>query len=82
MRHHESVVDWTDTAHKTIVRLFEGQGTGMETVAAAGTAWGAFNAAAEFITYRRGTRESIAVNSVSGDRATELRKAYRLSMAL
>jgi hypothetical protein len=73
---YEYRVDWVNRARKTVMRLNDGAGTGLNNRATEGTAWGAWNAVAEFETYRRGTSDSIALNVIDGDRGKVIMRAY------
>lgn len=70
--------DWVTRARSTVVRLYEGEGTGLSGVATEGTAWAGWNAVAEFETYRRGTTQSMAQNIIDGDRARTIKRGYSL----
>lgn len=78
IRQYEARCDWLDRAKSKIEELYDGLGVGMDTPAAAGTAWGAYNAIAEFENYRRGRRENMAVNIVDGDRSAKIAEAHSL----
>jgi len=57
--------------------LFEGMGTGMDTQAAKGTLWGAYNAVVETEDYRRGRNEDqIGMSAVFGERAAAKKRAF------
>lgn len=60
--------------------LYNGEGVGSDRVAAAGTAFGAWNAVAEMETYRRGADDKAAVAMMNGDRANRTRRAFSLAM--
>lgn len=62
--------------------LFEGMGTGMDTPAAKGTLWGAYNAVVETEDYRRTTREdSWASSAMFGERAKAKKRAFEYAVA-
>lgn len=48
LEHREYVKEWRETARDEVKKLFAGAGMGMGTKAAAGTAWGLYNAVAEY----------------------------------
>lgn len=57
--------------------LFEGMGTGMDTKAAKGTLWGAYNAVVETEDYRKTTRgDSVAQSAMFGERAAAKKRAF------
>jgi phage/plasmid-like protein (TIGR03299 family) len=61
--------------------LFSGKGTGMDSKAAKGTAWGAYNAVVETEDYRTGRDEQqIAESSMFGERMKHKKKAFEASM--
>lgn len=61
--------------------LFEGMGTGMDTKAAKGTLWGAYNAVVETEDYRRGhSQNQIAESAMFGDRAASKKRAFEYAM--
>lgn len=63
--------------------LFEGEGTGMDTPAAHGTLWGAYNAVVECEDYRRGKDESkIATSILFGERADSKKKALKAALEM
>lgn len=67
--------------------LFEGMGTGMDTPAAKGTLWGAYNAVVETEDYRRGRNETqIAASSMGWgnlpERAQTKKRAFEYSVDL
>lgn len=47
-----------------------------------GTAWAAWNGVTKFETWRRGTSESMALNSINGDRALRMRRGFNACMAI
>lgn len=63
-----------------IVRLYEGKGVGMDTPAVKGTAFGAYNAFAEFETYRRGSYAASVSSLISGSRGARIENAFKLAM--
>lgn len=57
--------------------LFEGMGTGMDTKAAKGTLWGAYNAVVECEDFRKSTRmDSVAQSVMFGERAAAKKRAF------
>lgn len=76
MKNYEYRLDWVERARKAVMRLYDGAGTGLDSRATAGTAWGAWNAVAEFETYRRGTADSLALNVIDGDRGKVIMRAF------
>lgn len=69
--------------------LFEGQGTGMDTRAAKGTAFGLWNACVELSDYRRGTNRGgksealqVAEATMFGNRAMEKQRAFDVCLAI
>lgn len=63
--------------------LFEGLGAGMDTKAAKGTLWGAYNAVVECEDYRRSTREdSTSASAVFGERAKAKKRAFEYAVDL
>lgn len=73
---YEYRLDWVERARRTVMQLYDGAGTGLDNRATGGTAWGAWNAVAEFETYRRGTSDSLALNVIDGDRGRVIMKAF------
>ena len=62
--------------------LFQGLGTGMDTPAAKGTLWGAYNAVVECEDYRRGRNEDqVSASALFGERAASKKKAFEYSVA-
>lgn len=62
--------------------LFEGMGTGMDTKAAKGTLWGAYNAVVECEDYRKTTRgDSVAQSVMFGERAAAKKRAFSYAVA-
>lgn len=76
IKSYEYRLDWIGRARNTVMRLYDGAGTGFDSRAVEGTAWGAWNAVAEFETYRRGTADSMALNVIDGDRGQVIMKAF------
>ena len=62
----------------TVLQLFGGEGQGMDTPAADGTAWGLYNAVSEFEDNRLGSGEGRALGVTVGERANTVRKAYNV----
>lgn len=62
--------------------LFEGMGTGMDTKAAKGTLWGAYNAVVECEDYRKGRHdEQISGSALFGERAASKKRAFEYAVA-
>lgn len=62
--------------------LFEGMGTGMDTKAAKGTLWGAYNAVVECEDYRKTTHtDTVAQSIMFGERAAAKKRAFNYSVA-
>ncbi len=62
--------------------LFEGMGTGMDTKAAKGTLWGAYNAVVECEDYRKGRNEDqIGASALFGERAQAKKRAFEFAVA-
>lgn len=63
--------------------LFEGMGTGMDTKAAKGTLWGAYNAVVETEDYRNGRGDDqIGASAVFGERAVGKKRAFEYAVDL
>lgn len=63
--------------------LYEGMGTGMDTKAAKGTLWGAYNAVVETEDYRRGRNEDqVGASAVFGERAASKKRAFAYAVDL
>jgi phage/plasmid-like protein (TIGR03299 family) len=63
--------------------LFDGMGTGMDTKAAKGTLWGAYNAVVECEDYRRSTREgTVDSSAMFGERAKAKVRAFEFAVDL
>jgi phage/plasmid-like protein (TIGR03299 family) len=63
--------------------LFEGMGTGMDTKAAKGTVWGAYNAVVETEDYRKGRHnDQIASSSLFGERAASKKRAFEYAVKM
>ena len=81
---YEQRVRWWDENVKLVERrregaktLFEGMGTGMDTKAAKGTLWGAYNAVVETEDYRRGRGDDqVGASAVFGERAATKKRAF------
>lgn len=82
-------IEWWDENVKLAERrregakmLFEGMGTGMDTKAAKGTLWGAYNAVVETEDYRRGRHDDqIAQSTMFGERATTKKRAFEYAVS-
>lgn len=62
--------------------LFEGMGTGMDTKAAKGTLWGAYNAVVECEDYRKGRNDDqIGASALFGERAAAKKRAFEYAVA-
>lgn len=62
--------------------LFEGLGTGMDTKAAHGTLWGAYNAVVECEDYRKGRNDDqIGASALFGERAAAKKRAFEYAVA-
>lgn len=63
--------------------LFEGLGTGMDTKAAKGTLWGAYNAVVECEDYRRSTKgmDTTGGSALFGERAAAKKRAFEYAYA-
>jgi hypothetical protein len=62
--------------------LFNGEGTGMGSVAARGTLWGLFNAVAELENYRDDdTRDTAAYSVLFGARGAAIAHTYSAALA-
>jgi len=81
--HRDYVSQWRATAREQVLNLFNGQGRGMETVAAQGTAWGLFNAVVEYEDYRWSKNPQQALESaVFGARADVKDLAFETCAAM
>lgn len=81
----EEGVQLMDRRREGAKMLFEGMGTGMDTKAAKGTLWGAYNAVVETEDYRRGRNESqIAASSMGWgslpERAATKKRAFEYAL--
>lgn len=65
-----------------VINLFDGDGVGMSHESCNGTLFGAYNAVAEFETYRQSRGDSYAVDLVGGTRAARIRRAYNAAFEL
>lgn len=75
---YEYEVDLVQRQRNVIYGLFGGEGVGMDTPAVKDTAFGIYNAVAEFETYRRGDFSKAAEGLVAGQRAARIRGAFSL----
>lgn len=81
--HRDYVAQWRATAREQVLALFNGNGVGMNTVAAAGTAWGLYNAVVEYEDYRWSKNPQQALESaVFGARADVKDEAFERVAAL
>lgn len=90
----EQRIKWWDDNVKLMQRrregakaLFEGMGTGMDTKAAKGTVWGAYNAVVETEDYRRGRDSKQIAASAIGyaglpERANTKKRAFEYAMGM
>ena len=83
----EEGVQLADRRREGAKMLFEGMGTGMDTKAAKGTLWGAYNAVVETEDYRRGRNEDQIAASAMGwgtlpERAATKKRAFEYAMDL
>lgn len=63
--------------------LFEGLGTGMDTKAAKGTLWGAYNAVVECEDYRKGREDTqIGASALFGERAQAKKRAFEYAVSV
>ena len=75
----EAQVASLEKQRELVIRLFDGEGTGMDSVAAFGTGWGLLQAVTEAEDYRRARGSSptmIAESSLVGSRAKRKEKAF------
>lgn len=78
----EENVNLMDRRREGAKTLFEGMGTGMETKAAKGTLWGAYNAVVECEDYRRGRNDDqIGASALFGERAATKKRAFEFAVA-
>lgn len=75
---YEYNVTYAMTQRRIVTNLFEGQGVGMDTDAVKGTAFGVYNAIAEFETYRRGDYATSTESLIAGERSRRIRTAFAL----
>lgn len=72
--------DLTTRIRRSVMDLYNGAGVGFDSPAVKGTAFGAWNAVAEFETYRKGSLEKAGLKVVSGDRGRRIRTAFDLAL--
>lgn len=72
----------TTRVRSAVTRLYDGEGWGMDSTAAKGTAFGAYNAVAEFETYRAGSYSNLVEGLVAGERARRIRNAFALCQVI
>lgn len=85
----EQRIQWWDENVKLMERrregakiLFEGMGTGMDSKAAKGTLWGAYNAVVETEDYRRGrNNDQVGASAMYGERAAAKKRAFEFAVA-
>ena len=71
-----------ETRQTAALRLFDGAGTGMDSVAARGTLWGLYNAIAELENFREGdTLEQAATSVLFGKRGLAIQRAFDAALA-
>ena len=81
--HREYIRQHRVVAREQVLNLFDGKGKGMDTTAAAGTAWGLFNAVVEYEDYRWSRNPKGALeSSVFGPRADTKDTAFDECAAL
>lgn len=76
----DTYIERVGRIRREVYDLYNGKGTGMDTPAVQGTAFGAYNAVAEFETYRRGGLDSTVQGLLNGGRALRIRNAFELAM--
>lgn len=80
---YETGKDWALTSRTNVQELFEGKGTGMDLASAQGTLWGLYNSVTEYENYRRSRdNSSRGYNTLFGDRADTMARAYETSIAI
>jgi hypothetical protein len=79
--HHAYVLAKTETRREATRQLYQGQGMGMDTQAARGTAWGLYNAAAELMGYETPKRKGRDQDVLMGDRSRVIERAYDVCLA-
>lgn len=72
----------TQRYRSEVEQIFEGKGVGMNHISVNGTAFGAYNAVAEFETYRRGSATKTAEQLIAGSRGARIRNAFKLAVAV
>lgn len=78
MARYEEKMSDVQMVRDTILGLFGGDGCALGTPATEGTVFGLYNAVAEYEDNRRGPAVSTGLGVLVGDRATVIRKAYRI----
>jgi hypothetical protein len=73
---------YAQTQRRIVTDLYNGKGVGMDTPAVKGTAFGIYNAAAEFETFRRGDFTTSTKSLIAGERARRIRSAFVLCEAV
>jgi hypothetical protein len=76
----EYLVELNERSRELAFALYSGEGTGLQTEATGGTAWGAYCAITELETYRRGSLASAVTGCIKGERAARMRRAWKLAM--
>lgn len=82
---YEKELDYLKGRRTAVRELYRGRGQGSDSKAAAGTAWGLYNAVAELEDYRRGGRggiESVKANSLFGHRADTKARAFEACLSI
>ncbi len=80
---YESSMETIKNRRSAVRELYRGEGQGSDSQAAAGTAWGLYNAVAEFEDYRRGRGvESVKRNALFGGRADTKAQAFEICLAV
>ena len=77
---YEYGLGYAQQQRKLVKDLYNGKGVGMDTDAVKGTAFGLYNAAAEFESYRRsrGGEDKSTESLIAGERARRIRTAFAL----
>lgn len=80
MKDYDNATARTVQIREEIVKLYQGKGIGMDTPAVKGTAFGAYNAVAEFETYRMGNYGAAVSSLINGSRAARIENAFKLAL--
>lgn len=82
IRWWEDNVNLMDRRREGAKVLFEGMGTGMDSKAAKGTLWGAYNAVVECEDYRKGRNDDqIGASAMFGERAASKKRAFEFAVS-